>query len=82
MQSLETTFRIVCFSMGSANPIMIVPFCCGFIALVWRIVMNCIGSARAHETDTVRAVFAVFSLLIVCCGGGLVILFMFGAFAP
>jgi hypothetical protein len=47
------------------------------ISFVWAIVCYCIGLARAHETDTGRAVLAVFLPLIVCCGG-LAILFMFG----
>ena len=78
--TFETTFRVVCFSMGSADPLMAIPFCGGLIAGVWRIVLNCIGLARAHETDTGRAVFAVFLPLIVCCGGGILVAIMFGAF--
>ncbi|PYI73641.1 MAG: hypothetical protein DMF08_02740 [Verrucomicrobia bacterium] len=41
------------------------------------LVCNCIGLARAHGTDTGRAVLAVFLPLIVCCGGGVLIAFMF-----
>ena len=41
-------------------------------------VVNCIGLARAHETDTGRAVLAVFLPVILCCGLGFVILFMAG----
>jgi hypothetical protein len=77
-QPFETTFRVVCFSGGSVGPIMIVPLCGGFIACVWKIVLYCIGLARAHETDTGRAVLAVFLPLIVCCGGGLFLGMMFG----
>jgi hypothetical protein len=65
--------------MGSADPLMVIPFCGGLVAGVWRIVLNCIGLARAHETDTGRAVFAVFLPLIVCCGGGILVAIMFGA---
>ncbi len=79
-QPFETTFRVLCFSMGSAYPLMIVPICGGFIAGVWGIVLECIGLARAHETDTGRAVLAVFLPLIVCCGGGFLLAFMFGVF--
>ncbi len=75
----ETTFRVIAFSQGSAGPLQIIPLCGGFISLVWALVCNCIGLARAHETDTGRAVLAVFLPLIVCCGGGLLIAFMFGA---
>jgi len=75
----ETTFRVLAFTHGSVGPLQIIPICGGGISLVWAIVCNCIGLARAHETDTGRAVLAVFLPLIVCCGGVFVILFMFGA---
>lgn len=77
-QSFETTFRVVCFSAGSVYPLMIIPLCGGVIAGVWGIVLRCIGLARAHETDTGRAVLAVFLPLIVCCGGGLLLAILFG----
>jgi hypothetical protein len=77
-QSFETTFRVVCFSIGSAYPLLIVPFCGNFVAGIWAIVLYCIGLARAHETDTGRAVVAVFLPLIVCCGGGLLLGMLFG----
>src|SRR5947207_8958255 len=78
-QSFETTFRVFAFTQGSAGPLQIIPICGGAIAFVWAIVCNCIGLARAQETDTGRALLAVFSPLIVCCGGGLLVAFMFGA---
>lgn len=77
----ETTFRVVCFTSGSANLLMMIPFCGGIIAGVWSLVVNCIGLARAHKTDTWRAVVAVFLPVIVCCGGGLIIAMIFGAAA-
>jgi hypothetical protein len=78
-QSFETTFRVLAFTQGSAGPLQIIPLCGGLISGVWALVCNCIGMARAHETDTGRAVLAIFLPLIVCCGGGLLIAFMFGA---
>ena len=78
-QSFETTFRVLAFSHGSTGPLQMIPICGGVIAGVWALVCSCIGLARAHETDTGRAVLAVFLPLIVCCGGGLLIAFMFGA---
>jgi hypothetical protein len=74
----ETTFRVLAFSQGSAGPLQIIPLCGGLISGVWALVCDCIGLARAHETDTGRAVLAVFLPVIVCCGGVL-IAFMFGA---
>jgi hypothetical protein len=57
-----------------------IPICGGFIAGVWALVCNCIGLARAHETDTGRAVLAVLLPVIVCCGG-IFLVFMFGGLA-
>jgi hypothetical protein len=78
-QSFETTFRVLAFTQGSTGPLQMIPICGGLIAGVWALVCTCIGLARAHETDTGRAVLAVFLPLIVCCGGVLLIAFMFGA---
>jgi hypothetical protein len=78
-QSFETTFRVVCFAEGSASPLLIIPFCGGLITGIWKVVLYCIGLARAHETDNGRAVIAVLLPLIVCCGGFL--LLMFGGLA-
>jgi hypothetical protein len=78
-QSFETTFRVICFAEGSAGPLLVIPFCGGVISGIWKIVLYCIGLARAHETDTGRAVIAVLLPLIVCCGGLLLIVMMFGA---
>lgn len=77
-QPFETTFRVVCFSTGSVSPLLIVPFCGGMVVGIWDIVLRCIGLARAHETDTGRAVLAVFLPIIVCCGGGILCLIFFG----
>jgi hypothetical protein len=77
-QSFETTFRVLAFSQGSTGPLQMIPICGGLIAGIWALICNCIGLARAHETDTGRAVLAVFLPLIVCCGGVLLIVVMFG----
>ena len=77
-QSYETTFRVLAFSQGSTGVLQMIPICGGIIAGVWAIVLNCIGLARAHETDTGRAVLAVFLPVLVCCGGGFLLAMMFG----
>ena len=79
-QPFETTFRVLAFSQGSTGPLQMIPVCGGAIAGVWALVCNCIGLARAHETDTGRAVVAVLLPLIVCCGG-IFLVFMFGGLA-
>src|SRR5437868_14330439 len=78
-QPFETPFRVLAFTHGSTGPLQIIPFCGGLISFVWSLVCYCIGLARAHETDTGRAVLAVSLPLIVCCGG-VFTLAMFGVF--
>ena len=73
-RSFETTFRVACFSGGAANLFSIIPMCGGLIALVYQIVLNCIGLSRAHQTTTGKALMAIFLPLILCC----VICILFG----
>ncbi len=77
-KSFETTFRVLCFSSGSTHLLMMVPFCGGVIAGIWGLIVNCVGLARAHQTDSWRAVLAIFLPMIVCCGGVILFAIFFG----
>jgi hypothetical protein len=77
-KSFETTLRVLGFVQGATGPLQMIPVCGGFIAAIWALVLNCIGLARAHETDTGRAVLAVFLPMIVCCGT----IFVIALFVP
>src|SRR4029079_16985655 len=77
-QPFETTFRVLAFTQGSTGVLQLIPVCGGVIAAVWGIVVNCIGLARAHETDTGRAVLAVVVALVICCGGPIILLMVVG----
>jgi hypothetical protein len=72
-RSFETTLRVIAFGQGSTGPLQMIPVCGGLIAGVWAIVVDCIGLARAHDTDTGRAVLAVFLPVIICCGGAILL---------
>ena len=73
-QSFETTLRVIAYGNGSASVFHLVPFCGGMIAFIYALIVNCIGLAKAHETDSWRAVVAILLPLVVCCGG---VLFLF-----
>lgn len=77
-QPFETTFRVVCFAGGSTTPLLVIPFCGALVSGIWRIVLYCIGFARAHETDTGRAVIAVLLPVVLCCGGAFVLAMALG----
>ena len=68
-RGFETTIRVLCYAGGSANIFLLVPFCGSTIASIVALVLDCIGLARAHETDAWKPVAAVLLPLVVCCGG-------------
>jgi hypothetical protein len=74
----EATFRVICFSQGSTGPLAIIPFCGGFVAAIYNIVLQCMGLARAHEIEVSKAVMAVLLPIIVCCGGGMLLALLGG----
>ncbi len=80
-QPFETTLRVFCFSSGSANVLQVIPLCGGMIAGIYSLALNCIGLARAHETESWRAVVAVVAPIVVCCGGGLALIILMGGLA-
>lgn len=63
----EATFRVVAYGY-STNVFFVIPFCGGFVWLVWTIVLYITGLREAHETTGGKAAFAVFLPAIVCCG--------------
>jgi hypothetical protein len=79
-RSFETTFRVACFTAGSANLFSMIPVCGGIITAIYNVVLQCIGLSRAHQTTTGKALLAIFLPLIVCCGVCLLLGIVFGGF--
>jgi hypothetical protein len=77
-QPFETTFRVVCYSQGSASVFQLVPVCGGYITGIWNIVASIIGLAKAHETTTGKAAAAVLIPIGVCCGIAVVVIALVG----
>ncbi|OGW37420.1 MAG: hypothetical protein A2X58_05285 [Nitrospirae bacterium GWC2_56_14] len=63
----EATFRVVAYS-ESPYLFLVLPFCGGFLAWIWSLVIILIGLQHAHETTGGKAAFAVFLPLFICCG--------------
>ena len=72
----EATFRTVAYGY-SANILMVIPFCGGFLAALWALTLYIIGLREAHETTGGKAAMAVFLPAIACCG---IILFALALF--
>jgi hypothetical protein len=64
----ETTLRTICYAYGSSSPIGIVPFCGGFIAMIWGLVCAIMGLADMQETTPVKAAMAILIPMVICCG--------------
>ena len=67
-QPFETTYRVVCYSFGSAAVFQLIPMCGGLIAFVWDLVNTCIGLSKTHEISTGKAAAAVLLPMLCCCG--------------
>jgi hypothetical protein len=79
-RSFETTFRVVCFTGGAANLFSMIPICGGIVALIYSIVLECIGLTRAHQTTTGKALMAIFLPLIACCGVCIILAILLSGF--
>lgn len=79
-RSFEATLRVVCYSGGVANLFYIIPICGSLVALVYTIVLECIGLSRAHQITTGKALLAILlPLIICCCGTALLFSVIFGS---
>jgi hypothetical protein len=79
-RGFEATFRVFCYSEAT-SVLMLLPFCGGFVALVWWLVATILGLGEAHGISKAIAAIAVFApivLLCCCCGG---VAMMFGGLA-
>jgi hypothetical protein len=71
-RGFEATLRVACFAQAPAL-FAIVPFCGGFVQVVYWIVLAIIGISEAHQVSRVTAALAVllpFVLICCCCGAG------------
>lgn len=83
-KSFEATFGVAAYCVGSTALFQVVPVCGALVAAIWNIVIEIIGLARAHNTTTGRAAFAVlapFALVVCCCAMVFVMVMALGALA-
>jgi hypothetical protein len=78
-RDFEATFRVVGYAQAPAV-LMLVPFCGGFVAGAWSLVLYVMGLAEAQGIGHGKAAAAVLlPLVLVCCCCGLAILLFAGA---
>jgi DNA-directed RNA polymerase subunit RPC12/RpoP len=72
-KGFEATFRVVSYAYG-AQILSAIPFCGGFIGVIWMIVIEIIGLKEAHGISGGKAALAIFLPIIFCCGLGIIFL--------
>ena len=77
-RGIGTTLKAVAYSQTAALA-QIVPFCGGFVAGIWALVLLVFGLAEAHGTSDGRAAAAALLPLILCCVCGLLFGLVSGA---
>jgi len=83
-KKFETTFNVVAYGMA-AQIAEIIPFLGTVIAWGYGIVLSITGLTEAHETDSWKAVFAIFApiiLCLICCWLFMMILSGAGGLTP
>jgi hypothetical protein len=72
------TARVICYAQ-TPSVLQVVPGCGGVIALVWSLVLEIIGLAKAHRTTQGNAAVAVLLPIALCCACGVLAAAFFGA---
>jgi hypothetical protein len=66
-QPFETTYRTNCFAYGATVPLHLLPLLGPYLAVLWWVVLMCIGLSRTHEISGGRSVVAVLLPVVACC---------------
>lgn len=66
-KGMSTTALVLAYA-SAPQVFNVVPWLGGWVASIWSLVLLIVGLSQAHETDTWRAVLAVFLPLLLCCG--------------
>ena len=65
-RGFTATLRVMCYAQTTQLAV-IVPGFGGFIAFVWRLILEVVGLSEAHKTDVWKAALAVILPLLLCC---------------
>ena len=77
-RGFAATLRVMCYAQTTQVAVLI-PGLGGFIAFVWRLVLEIVGLSQAHKTDGWKAMLAVLLPLLLCCACVAVGVLAFGA---
>jgi len=81
-KGFEATFRSVTYA-NSPMVFNLIPFCGGYIAGIWAMVLAIIGLKQTHQIPVWKAIVAYLIPMVLCCGCIIIIILVigFGVFA-
>jgi hypothetical protein len=65
-RGFATTLRVMCYSQTTQLAVVL-PGLGGFVAFVWRLILEVVGLSQAHKTEGWKAALAVLLPLLLCC---------------
>jgi len=78
-RSFATTFRVFCYSWGTASLLKVVPACGPYLYLVMALILMIFGLQKAYKVDAARAAIASMVPLMLLCGALALLLSLSGA---
>jgi hypothetical protein len=67
-RGFEATFRVVCYSVGAASPLFLIPCLGPLSSLISTMAFEITGLSRVHETTAWKAAMASLLPWFICCG--------------
>ncbi len=67
-QPFTTSFSVICYALGSASLLQIIPCCGSVVQIGWLAVSASIGLAVANKVPTWQAAVSVVMTLLIGCG--------------
>ncbi len=64
-RGFETTYRVVCFSLGSSVLIYVIPCVSYVVAPIFMLIALIVGLSRAHEISGGKAALAIFAPVLI-----------------
>ena len=65
-RGFTATLRVMCYAQTTQLAVVL-PGLGGFIAFVWRLILEVVGLSQAHQTEGWKAALAVVLPLLLCC---------------
>jgi hypothetical protein len=65
-RGFATTLRVMCYAQTTQLAVVL-PGLGGFVAFVWRLILEVVGLSQAHKTEGWKAALAVLLPLLLCC---------------